>query len=179
MRRQSGWSLVELLVVISVLLVLVSMAIPALQSARRASNHAAAAAAIHTLVVAQNVYQEAYPAVGYTNTLANLGPPSASGCPTPAKENACNIDWTLAQAFTGGNTGSRGGYVYNVIADDAGSGAGVNVEFMVSAAPLTNQIGTKAFCATDSGEIRVNDTGTVTSPATTRDDCITNYKPLQ
>src|SRR5437868_14029745 len=101
MRKQKGFSLIELLIVVAIMLIIAAIAIPNLLRARIAANESSAASAIRTLNTAEVSYSTSFPSTGYTVTLADLGPGAGNtACPSagPASNNACLIDSTLAGA---------------------------------------------------------------------------------
>ena len=97
MRKQKGFSLIELLIVVAIILIIAAIAIPSLVHARMSANEASAATSVRTINTAQVTYQSIYPTMGYANSIAALGPPASTGCPAsgPVAANACLIDFGL------------------------------------------------------------------------------------
>src|SRR3979411_3076544 len=101
MRKQKGFSLIELLIVVAIILIIAAIAIPNLLKARIAANQAAAVQGLRTIVTSSTNYQLSFG--GYAPTLLALGGPTAASCtpgtvPTVAK--ACLIDSVMAMATT-------------------------------------------------------------------------------
>src|SRR4029077_10268055 len=78
--RQRGFSLIELLIVVAIILIIAAIAIPNFLRSKMAANEAATVSSMRTLNTAMVTYQSQCPAVGYPASLLDLGPSAASGC---------------------------------------------------------------------------------------------------
>jgi prepilin-type N-terminal cleavage/methylation domain-containing protein len=106
MRRAKGFSLIELLIVVAIILIIAAIAAPSFLHARMAANESAAVGEVRTLNTAQLSYNSTYPTVGFAGTLSYLaGTTCASVAPTSS--TACLIDSAL------GN-GTKSGYVFTL-----------------------------------------------------------------
>lgn len=161
MRKQKGFSLIELLIVVAIILIIAAIAIPNLLRARIAANESSAVASVRTLNTSEVAYQTAYPAQGFSPNLADLGPGGAT-CTTPASNNACLIDNVLA-------TGTKSGYTFT---ETPFAVNGINTTYVVGASAATfNQSGVRDFCSVDDFVIRSQTPTAQSTPVTAYATC--------
>jgi type IV pilus assembly protein PilA len=156
MKEHKGFSLIELLIVVAIILIIASIAIPNLMRSKMAANEASAVGALRTINTAEVTYCNNYPMVGYTGTLAQLGGAPASCTGQATSTAACLIDNVLAQ-------GTKAGYNF-VLGGTIGTPA---VTYTSSASPVApGQSGQRYFCSDQSGLIEYLQTGACTGNGT-------------
>src|SRR5438067_11845317 len=94
--KEKGFSLIELLIVVAIILIIAAMAIPNLLRARIAANESSAVSSIRTINTAEITYQTGYPNVGYAAALGNQG--GTHVC-TLSPTSACIIDHYMVTAY--------------------------------------------------------------------------------
>jgi len=148
MAKQKGFSLIELLIVVAIILVIAAIAVPNLIKSKMAANESSAVGSIRTIVTGELTYANtSYVGSGY-QTLANLG-------------SAGLIDTTLA-------SGTKSGFSFT--ANPASSGT----QFIATAGPVTpGTTGTNNYCAVEDAVIH-----RPPAPITTHDSCASDTNPL-
>jgi prepilin-type N-terminal cleavage/methylation domain-containing protein len=148
-RPPKGFSLIELLIVVAIILIIAAIAIPNLLRARMQANEASAVSSIHAINTAEISYSTLFPTVGFAPTLSSLGDGGTSPCPGTSA-GACYIDNNL-----GG--GTKSGYVFSYLQDATIT---PSLHYTVNADPLTRGVtGQRSFYSSDSNVTRFNTTG--------------------
>ena len=162
-KKQKGFSLIELLIVVAIILIIAAIAIPNLLRSRMAANEASAVGSIRTINTAAISFSSSY-GDGFPSTLGQIGTTSTNAV---SCSNAEYIDSVLT-------AGTKSGYTFKMVAGQSavttvptGCTAGYSDGYVVTATPVTvGTTGQRAFCSDATGVIRYNATGTAgyTSP---------------
>ena len=143
--RLAGFSLVEILVVVMVILIIAAIAIPNLVHGKMRANEAAAVSSVKTINTAQLMYNDAFPEVGYSGSLTNLGA-HGSSCEKPTSTNACLI---MDEALT---SGMKNGYIFDIVGD----GNTPTASYSVTAVPESAVSGRCNISSSESGDIHIS-----------------------
>lgn len=154
---KKGFSLIELLIVVAIILIIAAIAIPNLLRSRIAANEASAVASTRTLTTAEITYSTTYPADGFANNDALGYGTGATTCPAPpTNQAACLIDNTLQISVDA--THLKSGYFFNATPLPAGAGSGSGTaatSFVIGAAPgSVGSTGNRDFCSMLDGVVR-------------------------
>jgi type IV pilus assembly protein PilA len=143
MKHQRGFTLLELLIVIALMVIILAITIPSMTQAKINANEVSAVASVRAINQAEVSYQAAYG--GYAESLANLG--GTEPC-TKSAAAACLLDQSLAGGVKSG---------YNFAAVGSNVANGMSTSFVAGAAPVVfERTGKRVFCSTDKNVIRAD-----------------------
>ncbi|HEV2323761.1 MAG TPA: prepilin-type N-terminal cleavage/methylation domain-containing protein [Terracidiphilus sp.] len=151
--QPNGFTLMELLIVIAIILILMLMAIPTFGTLKKRADDLSAINSIQKINQAEIQYESTYPANGYACSLQALGGDPNSGAPSPASSQILQGDLT---------TGSKSGYTFTIGHCTKITANGVDrvTGYQITAVPWTvGKTGDRSFCSDESGQIKYDPTG--------------------
>jgi len=146
MKKQKGFSLIELLIVVAIILIISAIAIPSYLRSRMQANEASAASSLRMINTAAVTYSSTYVAVGFPAALADMG--GVNPC-TATPTSACLLDELVS-------LGTKSGYSFVW----TGDGATPSVAYTVTGTPMVvGASGQRMFCSDQTGLIRNDPSG--------------------
>jgi type IV pilus assembly protein PilA len=152
-RQPNGFTLMELLIVIAIILILMLMAIPTIGSLKKQANETSAIQSIRAISQAQLQYESTFPSSGYSCALIALGGDPKSGPPSPAASQMLQGDLT---------SGVKSGYLFTINNCTKVNLSGTDriTGYQVNAIPQTvGQTGNRGFCSDQFGTIKADPAG--------------------
>src|SRR5512146_1743195 len=146
--KRRGFSLIELLIVVAIILVIAAIAISNFLKAKIQANEASAISSIRTINTAQVTYAVTYPDSGYATDLASLG---GSGAPTSA--HAGLLDWVLGCAT---QPCSKSGYLFKIV---NATGSPVNSYGVTGTPAAVGTTGNRGFCSNNMNPVQFDPNG--------------------
>ncbi|HUZ05601.1 MAG TPA: type II secretion system protein [Acidobacteriaceae bacterium] len=151
--RQHGYTLMELLIVMSVILILMAIAIPNYMNMRSQANETSALQSLRAINSAEIQYETDYPANGFSCNLSQLGGDPKAGAPSPQGAQLLSND--LSSGFKSGYTFTIGNCTKVTV-----NNQDVYTSFEVTAVPQSvGKTGHRGFCMDQTGEMKSDPAG--------------------
>lgn len=148
-KKQKGFSLIELLIVVTIILIIAAIAIPNLMRSKIQANETAAVGALKALTESSLLYSNSYG--GFPHALADLGPAPGGGA--ASSTSADLIDTVMA-------SGVKSGYKFAYVPGTTDPSGNVQ-SYTITATPLVpGSTGQRSFFTDQSGTIRNTSSGT-------------------
>jgi type IV pilus assembly protein PilA len=151
--QSAGFTLMELLIVISIIVILMLIAIPTANTIRKHTDEVSAQKSLQTIEQAQSMYATNYPVNGFACTLQALAGEGTAGPPSP----------TSAQLISGQlATGIKDGYIFTI--NNCTKVTVNNTDrvtgYVLTAVPATpGKTGDRGFCVESGGPIKMDPAG--------------------
>jgi prepilin-type N-terminal cleavage/methylation domain-containing protein len=158
MRKQKGFSLIELLIVVAIILIIAAIAVPSLLRARLSANESSAVGSLRSINTAEISYNATYSSLGFATNLSYLGGAVGAAC-VPSSSSGCFIDSLLA-------SGTKSGYTFALTIGSSPVVGTQTPSYSIVAAPVDPTItGSRYFCSFEDAVVR-SSTAAVTPPCT-------------
>lgn len=145
-RKQNGFSLIELLIVVAIILIMMAIAIPNYLRSRLVANESSAVESVRTINTAAVTYSTVYQSTGFPPSLVSMGGPDPC---TATSTSACLLDSVLG-------AGTKAGFTFLYTND----GLTPSVGYSVTGTPVNIGVtGQKMFCSDQSSVIRYDPSG--------------------
>ena len=172
MRKEKGFSLIELLIVVAIILIIAAIAVPNLLRSRMAANESSAAASLRTIATANVTYSSTYN-IGFAGVLSAMAPTVS---PTSAISD-------LLDSVLGVDAPIKSGYTFIYVAAVPGpTTSNPNPSFTVVATPVgPGSSGTSTFCTDQTNVVGRDTTGSTVVAGTAGVTCgysATTFGPL-
>lgn len=152
-RAEAGFTLMELLIVISIMLILMLIAIPNMLNLKSSANETSAIQSLHAIYEAQIQYNANYPANGYACSLTALGGDASAGPPNPQAAQLLQAD--LASGY-------KSGYTFHIVncTKQTVNNQDMYTSYEAVAVPQAiGKTGNRGFCIDMTGEIKADPAG--------------------
>jgi type IV pilus assembly protein PilA len=151
--RSAGFTLMELLIVISIIVILMLIAIPTANTIKKHTDEVSAQKSLQTIVQAETMYDGNYPMNGYACSLQALAGEGGTGAPSATSSQ-------LLGGLLG--TGIKDGYIFNIT--NCTKSTANNSEritgYTLTAVPATpGKTGDRGFCVDTGGPIKMDPAG--------------------
>ncbi len=159
--KQRGFSLIELLIVVAIILIIAAIAVPNLLKSKIAANEASAVSTLRMLNNAEVIFSATYVS-GFTDGLNRLGAPTSG---RPDMNNADLVDPILAGRGPGGTntTFTKSGYNFRYTPTGTSTTFGQIAGYEITADPVSRgSSGQRSFFTNEPLVIRSNATTTAT-----------------
>jgi type IV pilus assembly protein PilA len=168
-KKLKGFSLIELLIVVAIILIIAAIAIPNLLRSKMAANEAAAVASLRTLNTSALLYSTTFASL--PPALANMGPDATTGN-APTASGADLLDSVLAGGIAGAAP-AAGALIatksgYTITYSPGTAAGGVTPTYTITAVPISYYgTGFRSFFTDETGVIRANATGAAPTASVT------------
>ncbi|MBI2816802.1 MAG: prepilin-type N-terminal cleavage/methylation domain-containing protein [Acidobacteria bacterium] len=160
MKREEGFSLIELLIVVGIILIIAAIAIPNLLQSKMAANEASAAAALRTIATANLTYSSTYN-VGFAGGLTALGPPAGGAAIGSAAAD-------LIDSSLGVDPATKSGYVFTYLPINEPAADSPNGSYSATATPVSlGASGKSTFCIDKTNKVGKDVSGATVAGADT------------